>query len=103
MKDWAFGHPRNLREDDAVWQDDRYDPTKYSHPHRYDNVNFPEQEYKDVFGGTMGNAAAALADKHKIGLLSNTSTAMMEHQSKARKDSLMGAAAAVDELNKKED
>jgi len=39
-----------------VWQDDRYNPTKFAHPHRFDNVNFPEQEYKDIFGGTMGTA-----------------------------------------------
>ena len=39
-----------------MWQDDRYNPTKFSHPHRYDNVNFPEQEYKDIFGGTLGTA-----------------------------------------------
>ena len=77
LKDWSFGHPRNLRSD-SVWQDDRYDAIKYPHPHRFDNVNFPEQEYKDVFGGTLGNAAAAEADKHKIGLFSNVSTAMMD-------------------------
>jgi len=25
-------------------------------------VNFPEQEYKDIFGGTIGNAVSAEAD-----------------------------------------
>jgi len=53
LKTWEHGKGGQLRSD-TVWQDDRYNPTKYSHPHRYDNVNFPEQEYKDIFGGTMG-------------------------------------------------
>jgi len=53
LKTWEHG--KTLRSD-SVWQDDRYNPTKYSHPHRYDNVNFPDQEYKDIFGGTMGTA-----------------------------------------------
>lgn len=79
IKDWSFGMAKNLRTE-STWQDDRYDPIKYPHPHRYDNVNFPDQEYKDVFGGTLGNAAMAEADKHKIGIFSNQSTAMMEHQ-----------------------
>ncbi len=55
LKTWEHGKGGQLRSD-TVWQDDRYNPTKYSHPHRYDNVNFPEQEYKDIFGGTMGTA-----------------------------------------------
>lgn len=61
IKDWSFGHPNNLRSD-STWQDDRYDPKKYPHAHRFDNVNFPEQEYKDIFGGTIGNAVSAEAD-----------------------------------------
>ena len=36
----------------------------------------------------MGNAAREEADKHKIGLFSNMSTAMMEHQSEKRKEAL---------------
>ena len=63
VKDWSFGHPSNLRSD-STWQDDRYDVRKYPHPHRYDNVNFPEQEYKDVFGGTLGQAEQKLTEKH---------------------------------------
>ena len=55
LKTWEHGMAGNLRSD-SVWEDDRYNPTKYSHPHRYDNVNFPEQEYKDIFGGTIGTA-----------------------------------------------
>lgn len=55
LKTWEHGKGGQLRSD-TVWQDDRYNPVKYSHPHRYDNVNFPDQEYKDIFGGTMGTA-----------------------------------------------
>jgi hypothetical protein len=55
LKTWEYGKGGRLRSD-SLWQDDRYNPTKFPHPHRYDNVNFPEQEYKDIFGGTMGTA-----------------------------------------------
>lgn len=78
IKDWSYGSPTKLRSD-SVWQDDRYDPRKYPHPHRNDNVNFPEQEYKDFFGGTLGTAAEAEREKHQIGLFSNTSTAIEEY------------------------
>jgi hypothetical protein len=53
LKTWEHGKAGNLRSD-SIWEDDRYNPKTYSHPHRYDNVNFPEQEYRDIFGGTMG-------------------------------------------------
>lgn len=101
-KDWSYGHPKNLRSD-STWQDDRYDPTKYPHPHRYDNTNFPEQEYKDVFGGTLGNNATAEREKHNLGLFSGQSTAMIEHQAETRRQSLRAAAKEVDALNKKEE
>jgi len=39
IKDWSYGCAKNMRSD-STWEDDRYDPLKYSHPHRYDNVNF---------------------------------------------------------------
>ena len=61
LKTWEYGKGGQLRSD-TVWQDDRYNPVKYSHPHRYDNVNFPEQEYKDIFGGTLGTAEAKERD-----------------------------------------
>ena len=41
LKTWEYGKGMNLRSD-SLWQDDRYKPKKYPHPHRYDNVNFPE-------------------------------------------------------------
>ena len=55
IKTWEHGKSCNMRSD-SLWQDDRYNPKEYSHPHRYDTVNFPDQEYKDFFGGTLGDA-----------------------------------------------
>jgi len=66
-------------------------------------VNFPEQEYTDIFGGTLGQAASKEADRHKISLISGKSTAMMEYQAEKRKSSLKAAVSLVDDLNKKED
>jgi hypothetical protein len=98
IKDWSYGHPKNMRSD-SVWQDDRYDPIKYPHPHRYDNVNFPEQEYTDVFGGTLGTTEQKEREKHQIGLFSGNSTAMIEKEAQKRKDSLASAAKAIDAIN----
>lgn len=98
IKDWSYGHPSNLRSD-SVWQDDRYDPRKYPHPHRNDNVNFPEQEFKDFFGGTIGQASEADRSKHQIGIFSNTSTAIEEYASQKKKNSLKSAAKSVDDIN----
>lgn len=96
IKDWSYGHPKNLRTD-TTWEDDRYNPRKYPHPHRYDNVNFPEQEYKDVFGGTLGTAMGEELKKHEISLATGKSTAISEYQS------LKAAAAFVDAVNKTEE
>jgi len=74
LKTWAHGSAGNLRSEN-LYQDDRYNPTKFSHPHRYDNVNFPEQEYRDFFGGTMGTAQKEEYDKHTLGM-DGTSKAM---------------------------
>ena len=101
IKDWTFGHPKNLRSD-STWQDDRYDPTKHPHPHRYDNVNFPDQEFTDLFGGTLGDANRADMEKHKIHLFKGESTAMVEHKADLRKASLRAAKSEVDNLNKEE-
>ena len=79
VKDWTAGKPANLRPD-GTWVDDRYDPKKYSHPDRYDDVNFKEMEYKDVFGGTLGNKEREEVDKHTIGFFSGKSTAMFEYK-----------------------
>jgi len=80
IKDWSYGCAKNMRSD-STWEDDRYDPLKYSHPHRYDNVNFPEQEYTDVFGGTKGAAAEKERNFYKYGLLSGKSNAEIDHAS----------------------
>lgn len=53
IRDWSYGSPKNMRSD-STWEDDRYDPIEHPHPHRYDNVNFKDQEYTNVFGGTIG-------------------------------------------------
>jgi len=85
---------KNLRSD-TIYQDDRYDPTKFSHPHRYDNVNFPEQEYKDFFGGTMGKKATEEREKHTLDL-SGSSKAIQEFQSQRRVSRLSDAVKEVD-------
>ena len=71
LKTWEYGKGGNLRSD-SLWQDDRYNPTKFSHPHRNDNVNFPEQEYKDIFGGTMGTAEQKEKEYFTLGLGGNS-------------------------------
>lgn len=75
LKSWDYG--KHLRSD-SYYNDDRYNPTKYSHPHRYDNVNFPEQEYNDFFGGTVGDAEAEEREKHKLNFSGTTSQAIQE-------------------------
>lgn len=72
IKDWSHGQAKSIRSD-STWQDDRYDPRKYPHPHRFDNVNFPEQEYTDVFGGTLGGAALKEREYHQAGVISGKS------------------------------
>lgn len=102
LKTWEYGKGGRLRSD-SLWQDDRYNPTKYSHPHRYDNVNFPEQEYKDIFGGTLGTKEKNEMEYHRIGLLSGKSQAMQDHATKARsKSALKDAQHAVHTHNKPE-
>jgi len=87
---------------DSLWQDDRYNPTVYSHPHRNDNVNFPQQEYKDFFGGTEGTAAKEEYEKYQLSLSNGTSKAMHEHASAKRMAKLRDAVAEVDNLNHKD-
>lgn len=71
LKTWDYGKGGNLRSD-SVWQDDRYNPKSYSHPHRYDNINFPEQEYKDIFGGTIGQEEAKEREHFQLDLSGNS-------------------------------
>ena len=97
LKTWAHGY--KLRSD-SLYQDDRFIPTKFSHPHRNDNVNFPEQEYKDFFGGTVGQAKSKEYEKHRLDLFSEQSDAIREHASK-RRMKLSDVAKEVDQLNDK--
>ena len=97
LKTWDYG--LTLRSD-SLYQDDRYDPTKFSHPHRNDNVNFPEQEYKDVFGGTIGASKAKVYEKHSMDIITDQSEAIREHHSKRRMRAV-DAAKDIDSLNGK--
>lgn len=78
LKSWEHGRPHNLRPD-SLWFDDRYNPEIYPHPHRYDNVNFPEQEYSDLFGGNKGEAAQKEQNYYKPGLFGSESAAMGDY------------------------
>jgi len=97
LKTWEYGKGGNLRSD-SLWQDDRYNPTKYPHPHRYDNVNFPEQEYRDIFGGTIGQAEKKDFEYYSIGLMSGKSKAMDDHIAQSRKK-VKDAVKEVDSHN----
>lgn len=101
LKTWEYGKAQNLRSD-TIWQDDRYNPTKYSHPHRNDNVNFPEQEYKDIFGGTVGQAEKKDFEYYSIGLLSGKSRAVDDHILQARQK-VRDAVKEVHSHNDKKD
>lgn len=93
LKTWDYGKGGNLRSD-SLWQDDRYNPTIYSHPHRYDNVNFPDQEYKDIFGGTMGTQDAKEQKYYQIGVLSGKSKAEEDYIKEKRAQSQEAQSAA---------
>ena len=97
LKTWDFGE--TLRSD-SLYQDDRWDPTKFSHAHRNDNVNFPEQEYKDVFGGTTGAAQAKEYEKYQMDVWTDQSEAIRQHHS-TRRMKLSDVAKDVDALNEK--
>jgi len=77
LKDWSYGSAEKMRSD-SYWFDDRYDPTVVRQPHRYDTVNFPDKEYKDVFGGNWGQGALEEKEKHALGFWSKKSKAMAD-------------------------
>lgn len=79
LKTWKDGNRFNLRPD-SYWNDDRYDPTVYRHPFKYDNINFPDIEYKDIFGGNWGATAMAEKEKHALSFWSGKSKAMTENR-----------------------
>lgn len=101
LKTWDYGKTANLRSD-GMWQDDRWDPTVNSHPHRYDNVNFPEQEYRDFFGGTIGTAESEEYERNRLDMSGN-SNAIRQHQSQKRMNKLKGVVAEVKDLNDKQE
>ena len=90
LKTWEYGKGGRLRSD-SVWQDDRYNPVKHSHPHRYDNVNFPEQEYKDIFGGTLGRDVEK--ERAYFQLDSNGNSKATEDWAKQQKDKVHATEA----------
>ena len=98
LKTWDYGS--SLRSD-SYYADDRWDATKYSHPHRYDNVNFPEQEYSNMIGGTVGEAAAAERERHTLDFTQTTSKAIQGEQAARRAARLSSkeAAAQVSKIN----
>jgi hypothetical protein len=106
LKTWEYGKAQNLRSD-TLWQDDRYNAVKFSHPHRYDNVNFPNQEYKDLIGGTIGTAEKKEQEYYSIGLLSGTSQASLDfdkqEREKAKSSPLKDAVKEVNAHNEKHD
>jgi hypothetical protein len=77
LKDWSYGTADKMRSD-GYWFDNRYDPTVIRQPHRYDTVNFPDKEYKDIFGGNWGQGKVDEKEKYKIAFWSNKSKAMIE-------------------------
>lgn len=81
LKTWSYGRPNKMRTD-STWQDDRYDPSKYPHPHRNDSINFPDQEYSDFFGGTLGQKAREEQLHYKPGVFGADSKAMVEFREK---------------------
>lgn len=92
LKTWEHGKGGRLRSD-SVWQDDRYNPTKYPHPHRYDNANFPDMEYKDIFGGTIGDQDAR-EQKYYQPTLVGPSKAELDHNKSQRSKSQGPASSA---------
>ncbi|CAI2376796.1 unnamed protein product [Moneuplotes crassus] len=77
LKDWSYGTSEKLRAD-SYWFDDRYNPTVVRHPHRHDTVNFPDKEYKDIFGGNWGQGNLDEREKHALKFWSQKSKAMVE-------------------------
>lgn len=76
LKDWSYGTYSKMRPD-SYWNDDRYDPTVFRHPHRLDTVNFPDHEYKDIFGGNWGAKEAQEKKEHEINFWTKKSKAMI--------------------------
>lgn len=65
-------------------------------------MNFPDQEYKDIFGGTVGQAEKKDFEYHSIGLTSGTSKAMDDHIQQARQK-VKDAVKDVNQHNEKKE
>ena len=78
-KTWKDGARKNLRPD-SYWSDDRYNPSIYRHPSKQDNINFPDMEYKDLFGGTWGDQAKKEKERHTLEFWKQKSDAMRDYQ-----------------------
>ena len=99
LKTWEYGTSGKLRSD-SYWEDDRYNPDSYRHHHRNDNINNPSQEYKDFFGGNIGEAAHKEKQRHQLGFFTDKSKAMSEYQeTKRAENSISSAAKEVAEAN----
>jgi hypothetical protein len=81
LKDWSYGTTAKMRPD-SYWFDDRYDPKVTRHPHRRDTVNFPDLEYKDIFGGNWGEGALKEKKDHALDFWTKKSKAMIETDEK---------------------
>lgn len=86
LKDSSYGLAKNMRSD-SYWSDDRYDPRSFRHPHREDNVNFPDHEYKDIFGGNWGQKGFDEKTEHALNFWSGKSKAMISAEEEAEKAS----------------
>ena len=65
-------------------------------------MNFPEQEYKDVFGGTIGQAEQKEYENNTLGLISGKSKAMEDYAIQNRgKSALKDSVKEVRTLNEK--
>lgn len=61
-------------------------------------MNFPEQEYNDIFGGTKGAGLAKEYEKHRMDVFTEQSEAIRQHHS-GRRMRLSDVAKEVDTLN----
>jgi hypothetical protein len=98
LKDWSFGSSEKMRSD-GYWADNRYDPTVVRHPHRRDTVNFPDLEYKDVFGGNWGYKEEEEKKQHALNFWTGKSRSMDEIDAKlaAHKNNKLGAKSSEGE------
>ena len=66
-------HNAEKLKPDSYYSDDRYQAHKISHPHRDDVHNFPEHEYADMYGGTVGQSERLLMGKYQKSVFTHMS------------------------------